>query len=358
MDRIDSLYLFLGLILVFPFFHFWNQNIKSTKRIPPVEWLGLFFFYQVFQVLGSGVIYHSGEFQWKGIETIAQSTVGFVLYYLFANSFLSERVFPVRLFFLLWIGLVLHPVHKYFLDWEPSWGSGEFHLSLASLVFLGYVFLSKSQETIHSEKVSQSDTIHDTIRELDFIDSAYFLFGLFSLALLQMGNLPRSGMDSMHSLSMCFWTVSVSGMTAWFVHTMSGRRYSANGVVITAIWAGFSAYSSLPLSAGIGGLLLLGFGAGILPTVLSTIALRKVPNWNLFILFFGSGWGGILGILSYGFLQYSEFDSFEVLGSLRNRLILSGFVIFSTLLIGWVGVGIGILLDRIYSGKKSSESTH
>jgi hypothetical protein len=364
MERIDSLILLLGMLLSFGFFWFWNQWNPKKDSVKDTEWFGLYLFNMVayvgVQILFFGAAMlesnsKSGSVLGLGLESdifdlslIASANLSFGLYFLFARIFLMERIFLVRILFLVLISILYHPLMQNFIFVEDGWGATHYFLSLVGFVFVGYVFFHSSSQVKSEDKLSYK------ILELDLTHWVVFFFGLLHIGFLSQVNFQSYGMEIFRAISNSIWVMSIAGLVSWLVHRMSGRNFPEDTVLLCGLLSGFAAYSSLPLGANLWHLSLLGFVSGLLPAVLATFALGNLKSPALYMIFLGAGWGALIGYLGFPLLNYPDRNAYESLLTLQDRGISILLVLFSSLLIGWIGVGLAILVDKIFPPKPSA----
>jgi hypothetical protein len=358
MDRIDSLITLLGILFSFGFFWFWNQFNSRKESVKDTEWFGLYLFnlvaYLGFQILffdGLQLNSKSGsDLGLIDLGLIASANLSFSLYFLFARVFLMERIFLVRILFLFLISILYHPLLQKNIFVDDGWGSTHFFLSLAGFTFVGYVFLVSSSGLEQDEKFSFKRL------ELNLTQWIVFFFGLLHVGFLSQENFQTQGMEFFRAITNSIWVMSVAGLVSWLVHRMSSRSFPEDLVLLCGLLSGFAAYSSLPLGGNLWYITLLGFFAGLLPSVLASFALGnlKSPVFNspaLYLILFGAGWGGLLGYLGYPLIHYPDRNAYESLLTLQDRGISILIVLFSSFFIGWIGVGLAILVDKIFPPK-------
>lgn len=350
MDRLDFFIIVVGVFLAFLFYHVWNRVNPQSGFGKITDWIGLYFFNVViYSLIGA---YWRQDILSISLVTISQATISFSVYYLYSCVFLNRRNFLVQLFYLVLITFLLHPGLDYILGKDETWGAAKIHITLGVLFYIGYVFSHPTDQASLDE--SNWKKLISSWQKFGFVEWGMFLFGILHFAFLQIHKTQSTNTDFFYALTACIWTMAVSGTTSWIVHLLSGRDYDEFPIMVVGFWAGFAAFSSLPLEGGLGGLFFLGLVAGLIPSTLSTLLMPKFRSWSRYTIIMGSGMGGVLGFLGETFLLPSRREAHVLWDGFLDKVWIFAGLVFVSMLVGWIAIGVGILLDKILPTKQEA----
>lgn len=345
MDRIASLTLLVGISLSFAFYIFWDRIHKKQSFVRDSEWFGLYLLNFAMHTIIQVLVFHKDLTHIQDSEIFSSAAISFSFYFIFARLFLVERIFQVRVLFLvLMSGVYLTGMKLFFsgeVEWfgllpSDGWNSLSLFLSGAGFTIVGLVFLDKEEK-----KIDESFSI-------SLVYWVTLFLGILHFGILGSGVEALNNMDIFHALSLCLWCMSISGLVSWLVHRLSGRAYSEDYSILLGLLSGFSAFSGLPMGASLGNLALLSFVAGLFPAVMLTTFLKYFSRVPILGILLGLGWGSFIGYLSYDVVNYPDRSSYESLVDFPNRGLAIIIVLFISMVLGWIGVGLGILLDLAF----------
>lgn len=340
MERLDSILAIIGVALCFLFIYIWNKTASSSEeKVQPGTWIVFYFINLIFYAIKDGILHQEGALRLDHISAITEPSLGYGFFFIFAKIFLDKRSLSVQLMFMFLVSGILFPGLKIFISNSAGWDGGAYHISLAALVWVGIVFLPSREE----EK--------NTDRKFGILDWFSWIFGLLHISFLQPSILSLDRMDIVISFIGSFWSMGVGGVTAWSVYKLIGRQENEEWYVILGIWAGYAAYSSLPPNTNTWSVFILSHLAAIIPAIFFPFINDLTKNSSLSILLGGAGWGGLLGYLSSPLMDGMNPLNYDHLRFVGGKFYFVLVILMAVSLVSLVGVGLGIVLDKINQTK-------
>lgn len=358
-----SIQIFFNVIgwILFPFYiYFWLfffQRSNLENNTPKL--LESFGFLLWNLVLHFGISHFTEDNQpieVRYLVSIANSLIGFSLYFVFSERFLKNESFSVQFFYFFILAFLQIQIFLW------VWGSLStpnqvipipiLLFSLCFWVLFGYLFhlphTKASVSTFPHPNESQYFLLHP--RESFFVIVS-FLLGLFSLFFLLSYPLPtnRIWMGWVGIL----YSISLSGAVSYFTHRMAGRNFLGHFILLSGMASGFGLFSTLPESIQPLLLLFLGFFAGILPGALGGWVHRKVGNSTvdeiiIFIIFLGWGWGVFLGWMCFPLMDKEGMDIADVFRSIASQFLIFLEVFTLTGFLAGISYGIKKILTSLF----------
>ncbi|WCL50488.1 hypothetical protein [Leptospira sp. GIMC2001] len=366
MDPISSLYILLGLIGSVVFYTYWLEFINRSNTYPR-NWIMLYIM-NIFLHMIKAILIDDKILDLNLFPIFAYANINFTIFFVFATIFLSDRNLSVQIVFLILISIVTQPLFFDKLVDIDSFGTARIFFSLGSMLVVGIVFLYKSFVTNLTISINSSEDKSQRLKaEIDspfnvskLSSASIFLFsyGYLPLVFLQMGladnnnNYEIGWMENIRSLSVIFIMSLSSAFFAWIVGCFQGKSRSdeLDWTIITGANTGLVVGCSLPMQAPIWYLILFSILIGMIVALIYSIVFRKLGNPLLSFQVISLLLGGMIGFMSLPLINNPDQSSYELLIFVMDRVYVSILIIFVSAILTWIGIGLGILIDKFQFG--------
>ncbi|MCG9875490.1 MAG: hypothetical protein MH321_11970 [Leptospiraceae bacterium] len=366
MNPIESLMVLIGLILVCLFIHFVikiqdlissldapstkntisvsNPTIEPSKKYKEFDlnfrWYFLLFLAIFIETCLSGMN-SSTKFAEIVLHSLRIAGLNFILFFLFAIFFLSER----NLWFLSFVYCLFYSLSELFIPWvlafyevlpSSTLSICKFHIGIFVILLGGNIFYPnfiRLKNIIDEHLISVGNTF-------------LFILGFVGIALLSYSFLIQSNTDIFELFSLGIWSGIFSSIVFISVYYFWGKLIPRDIGILTSFVSGFTAAQFQSLSVTFAAMLLFIFALALIIsfTFYFLVHKRFSPLWVNLLLFAG------LGIFSYLVQPWMElgsltnFDGVEPFTKRLNEVFFIGTIYAICL---WSIVGLGILIDKI-----------